>query len=98
MTNSYVVSITPVAYQSIIDAFDYYSESSDRLAKDFASEVDSKIKSLSRFPYRTHLFDKFHMVPLKRFPYKLIYKIDSQLNEITIEDVLHFSKKTNFFN
>lgn len=98
MISSFKVTISPVAYQSIDDALDYYSKISSNVAKDFVNEVDSKIKSLSRFPYRTHLFDKFHTVPLKRFPYKIIYKIDSQNNIITIEDILHFSKNTNFFN
>ena len=85
---TYTIVIRPEAEQDIQSTFAWYEENRLGLGHDFLLQVDAGLQWIQRHPavhpadykeVRTHV--------LKRFPYKVIYRIES--DHIIILAVLH---------
>lgn len=80
-------------YQAEIDvtkAIDYYIENASlKIAKSFYNKLIEAEKTLKSFSFFQKIHNDFHRLPLKVFPYILIYKIDKETEIIKIYRVFH---------
>jgi plasmid stabilization system protein ParE len=97
MTNTYIISVSDIAEQSIEEAYLFYLDKNEKLAIRFLSCLDKKLKSLSTFPVRTRAQANYHYYPLNDFPYAIVYTIDSTDCIVFITDVIHTSKEHSYF-
>ncbi len=68
----------------------WYSQRSLKTAKNFVLEVDSSIDLICKFPQRwPKKYKSFHELSLKKFPFTIVYTIQSENNLIAISSVYH---------
>lgn len=63
----------------IADSFDWYSEISSKVADNFLNEVKKALNYLQDNPnqFKT-VYRDYKQVPVKKYPFVLLYKIDGQ--------------------
>jgi plasmid stabilization system protein ParE len=89
------VSFHPLVQQDVLEAARKYHEISPRLAKEFDPELKAAIASAAENPLRFHLVDRgFRRVNLKRFPYHLLYDVQTQAIRIMV--VRHHRRHPEF--
>ncbi len=85
---SYEVIVRPEAEEDLVSAFKWYENRRKGLGYDFLLQVEAGINFIARFP-EIHPIEykgtRKHLI--SRFPYKLIYLVDTQI--ITILAILH---------
>lgn len=83
-------------YQAEIDihrTIDYYVENASRkIAKSFYAKLLEAEKSLTFNSHFQRVYKDFHRLPIKSFPYILIYKIEKDNQIIRIYRVFHTSQ------
>lgn len=79
------------ALLDIEDSLECYSEINDTLPKRFYDNVLKNVLLLTKNPYLFQIkFDSFRELPLKKFPYVIVYEIID--NKVIIIAVFHTSK------
>lgn len=79
------------ALLDIEDSLEWYSEINSVLPKRFYNEILKKVILLTKNPHLFQIkFDSFRELPLKKFPYIIIYEIID--NKVIIIAVFHTSK------
>ncbi|WP_326983075.1 type II toxin-antitoxin system RelE/ParE family toxin [Chryseobacterium sp. MYb264] len=87
------IEYTSQAENDIINAIDYYHEiASRKIAKSFYKNLINAEKILVKTPYFQKTHTDFHRLPLKIFPYLIIYKVEKEENIIRIYRVFHTSQ------
>lgn len=90
---AFKIEYTYQAENDVAKAIDYYLEvASSKIAKSFYKNLISAEKSLVKTPYFQKTHNDFHRLPLKIFPYVLIYKISKEENILRIYRVFHTSQ------
>jgi len=90
---AFKVEYTHLAENDIVKAIDYYLEvASSKIAKSFYKNLINAEKSLVKIQHFQKIHNDFHRLPLKIFPYVLIYKIDKEKKIIRIYRVFHTSQ------
>lgn len=75
----------------IEEAIDYYNNIDKKLSKRFYTEFLENLSHLKNNPYQFQIkFDTFREVPLKIFPFVLVYEIID--NSVIVNAVFHSSK------
>ena len=88
------VRLLSSAEQDIADALKWYLDKSVNAAERLEQEIDAAIKVISQQPTRFPRIDAIHhYVLLKRFPYYIAYRIDS--DEILIVAVRHVAREAS---
>lgn len=83
MNNSYLVKIEEDAKFDIADSFDYYNEVSPYLADKFLNEVKETLDYISLNPLLFKIvYNDYRQVPVKRFPYVIVYKVDESIIKV----------------
>lgn len=81
--SAYRISIEEDAKFDIAEGYDWYSKISLKISESFLSEIKKTIDYLSVNPFLFQLVYKdFRQVPVRKFPFVLLYKID--LNNVKI--------------
>ena len=79
------------ALLDIEESLEWYGEINDTLPKRFYNEVLKNVLLLIKNPYLFQIkFDSFRELPLKKFPYVIVYEIID--NKVIIIAVFHNSK------
>ena len=74
---SYKIIFQNEALDDIQDAYDWYENQLPSLGDDFLLDLYAVIEKLKEHPLHYSLvFNEFRSVGLKRFPYRIIFKID----------------------
>ena len=90
------VRFEPDAAEELSEATTYYSMRSVQVAERFLTDVDGAIDLLLRFPGAgAPLSGNLRRLPLKVFPYRLIYRIQGE--EIRIYAVAHVRRKPGYW-
>lgn len=91
----YIIILQEEAIQDMQDAYDWYEEQLLNLGEEFLEEVYKIFEKIKRNPQHFGIaFNEFRNVRLKRFPYLIIYKIES--NKVYINSIRHIRRKPKF--
>jgi plasmid stabilization system protein ParE len=74
-------------------AFDYYESLRARLGTEFLDEFRRALERVISFPNAWQLLDPvYRRCRLHRFPYGIVYRVDSAAGEIVVVAVMHLSR------
>lgn len=80
----------PEARLDLLEASAWYEERSPGLGAEFARAVDVTTAGILRFPESfPTAYDDVRMAVLRRFPYALLYVVDSERGEIIVLACFH---------
>ena len=81
------------ARKEILISYKWYENKQAGIGEKFTTEIYaafSKIKlSPERFAVKKH---PYHEIPLKKFPFVIIYRLDIKTKDIFISSVFHFNR------
>ena len=86
------VIVSELAQKDIENSLEYYLEVSTDAPAKFIQELEKAYSTLELSPYFRVLYKNYRVLPLKRFPFILVYQIHN--NEILIKACFHTSKST----
>ncbi|MBO6186326.1 MAG: type II toxin-antitoxin system RelE/ParE family toxin [Chryseobacterium sp.] len=66
----------PEADEDILDAVNYYKEISNSVASNFERQLSKAYDKLERNPFFQIRYDDVRVLPLKKFPYIILFHID----------------------
>jgi hypothetical protein len=76
--SNYRISIEEDAKFDIAEGYDWYYKISIKISESFLFEIKKTMDYLSQNPFLFQLVYKdFHQVPIKKFPFVIPYKVDS---------------------
>jgi len=87
----YKIVIEPRAIDDIQDAVDYYDSIREDLGTYFFQIVDEYIESIANNPYFQIKYKDYHGLPIKIFPYIILYFIKEDEKTIYISSVFNTS-------
>lgn len=80
----------PKAQQEFEEAVEWYANRSLTSAEKFVEEVDSAFATICEFPHRwKNEYAHYYEYYLKRFPFAIVYIIDSTNQSIVILSIFH---------
>jgi toxin ParE1/3/4 len=92
------LSLTASAQSDIDDAAGFYARKRPMLGAEFIAEVDRVLAVLQAHPqlgYR--MDDSYRRIPLRRFSYSLLYKLDYEKQLIRVSVVAHQHRRPGFW-
>ena len=90
---AFKIEYTHQAEIDVVKAVDYYIEkASPKIAKSFYSKLIEAEKTLKSISFFQKIHNDFHKLPLKIFPYIIIYKVDKENEIIKIFRIFHTSQ------
>ncbi|MGB0562453.1 MAG: type II toxin-antitoxin system RelE/ParE family toxin [Spirulinaceae cyanobacterium] len=90
------ISFDPLAAQEFKTAFDYYESQETGLGEQFRQALWSALAILERYPeVGQEVRPRIRKMLIKRFPYKLIYTVNSDL--IYVLAVAHGYREPNYW-
>ncbi len=70
----------PEARDELFESIDYYEEQASGLGLDFLSDIEEAIQSIKMFPKSSEALDKkFRRKIVKKFPFGIIYTVESDI-------------------
>lgn len=93
MLTRYKVAFTKKAKLRIESQKEYYSAISKKLAKNFVDDIAERIDSLRLFPFRTKLNQSEMFVPLRDFPFIIVYQVQDKT--VSILDIFHTATESS---
>lgn len=91
---SYKIVIEPRAIADIQDAVDYYETKREDLGAYFYQIVDEYIESIAKNPFFQIRYKDYHGLPVKIFPYIILYYIDENEKTVYVLSVFNTSQNT----
>jgi toxin ParE1/3/4 len=91
---SYKIVIEPRAIADIQNAVDYYEVKREDLGAYFYQIVDEYIESIAKNPFFQIRYKDYHGLPVKIFPYIILYYIDEKEKTVYILSVFNTSQNT----
>ena len=93
---AYKVSLLEEAAEEVIKTARFYKEIDEKLANDLLEKFFETITYISKNPFTNQVIrNNFRKSNLKRFPYKVIYRLKE--NEIIIVAFAHHKQKPHYW-
>lgn len=89
---AYKIVIEPRALAEIQQAIDYYNWRLPGLGKKFEKSLEAHIRLISRNPFFQVRYKDYRVLPVKHFPYKIIYFLSESRRIAYITAVFHTSQ------
>lgn len=90
---AFKIVTTSEANRDIINSFEYYRDvAGKRVADSFFRDFKFTVSKLRKVTYYQKIHNDFHRLPLKVFPFIIIYKIEKDKEIIKIFRVFHTSQ------
>ena len=93
----YKVHISPSAKIEIADAIEYYSEINDKLPQKLMEELYSNYDHLRINPHYQKRYKNIRGLPLKNFPYLLLFTVDEDQKKVEVLSFFHTSQNPKKF-
>lgn len=88
---AYKIITNPEANRDIVNSFEYYKNvAGKKIANSFFKDFKFTVNKLKKVVYFQKIHNDFHRLPLKIFPFIIIYKIEKET--IKIFRVFHTSQ------
>ena len=91
---SYKIVIEPRAIADIQEAVEYYKSKREDLGAYFFQIVEEYIESIAKNPFFQIRYKDYHGLPVKIFPYIILYFIDEKEKKIYVLSVFNTSQNT----
>lgn len=96
--DNYAIEMLFWAEQDLNEIAIYYKNLSNELGDKFYSEARSAIESLKINPFYQIDSNNLRKIPLKKFPYKVLFRVDEERKIVYIEAIINdyllpFSRK-----
>jgi toxin ParE1/3/4 len=90
------------ATRELEDALRYYAQVSERFAAALLTEVEAAQRLLDRFPETGHRLGaarstRLRTLPLRHYPYSVIYRIDVARDEVLIVAYAHHKRRPGYW-
>lgn len=85
----YKIVIDPRAILDIQDAVDYYEFKNQGLGVRFYETLEEHFAIISKTPFFQLRYKDYHALPIKKFPFILLYFIDESLKTVYIMSVFN---------
>lgn len=92
---SFTVVIEKRALEDVQKAIDYYDEQQVGLGGKFITTLDKHISALENNPFYQFRYKDYRALPIKRFPYLILFFIQESTDTIYITAVFHTRQDTN---
>ena len=90
---AYKIITNPEANRDIVNSFEYYKNvAGKKVANSFFKDFKFTVNKLQKVSYFQKIHNDFHRLPLRVFPFIIIYKIEKQIETIKIFRVFHTSQ------
>lgn len=90
------IALSPAARQETQTAAEYYEEKVQGLGKAFIESLRSSLNHVRNYPYASVLIKpNYRRHLLNRFPFGIIYRIDSEI--IYIVAIMHLKRKPDYW-
>lgn len=87
--DKYAIEMLFWAEQDLNEIAIYYKNISIELGDKFYNEVRNRIESLKINPFYQTDFQYIRRIPLKNFPYKVLFKVDEENKIVYIEAIVN---------
>lgn len=92
------IKISPVAKKNIRAIVRYYLKNvSEKVVSLFVEDLESSLKVLTLNPYFQKIYKQNRGLPLKKFPYILIFTLDENEKIISLKAVFHTSQNPEMY-
>ena len=92
---SFAVVIEKRALKDAQKAIDYYDEQLIGLGEKFNITINKHISTLANNPFYQLRYKDYRALPIKKFPYLILFYIDETYDTIYIVAVFHTKQNTN---
>lgn len=90
---AYKIITNPEANRDIVNSFEYYKNvAGKKVANSFFKDFKFTLNKLQKVAYFQKIHNDFHRLPLRVYPFIIIYKIEKQIETIKIFRVFHTSQ------
>jgi len=90
---AYKIITNPEANRDIVNSFEYYKNvAGKKVANSFFKDFKFTVNKLQKVAYFQKIHNDFHRLPLRVFPFIILYKIEKQIETIKIFRVFHTSQ------
>ncbi len=86
------VLIEPRAIIDINTIAAYYEEQQINLGFRFTEELESVLSTLELNPYFQIRYTKYRFLPLKKFPFIIVFKVNEKVGIVSVYSVFHTSQ------
>lgn len=76
-------------------AIDYYDEQAIGLGEKFNNALDKHIATIANNPFYQLRYKDYRALPIKKFPYLILFYIQEDSNTVYITAVFHTKQNTN---
>lgn len=91
---SYKIVIEPRAIVDIQEAVEYYESKREDLGVYFFQIIEEYIESISKNPFFQIRYKDYHGLPIKIFPYIILYYIDEKEKTVYVISIFNTSQNT----
>ncbi len=84
---NYEIFQYPEADEDILDAINYYSQSSRTLASSFENQLSLAYEKLEKNPYFQIRYEDIRGLMIKKFPYLILFYINEEIRTVNILSV-----------
>lgn len=91
---SYKIVIEPRAIADIQEAVEYYESKKEHLGVYFFQIIEEYIESISKNPFFQIRYKDYHGLPIKIFPYIILYYIDEKEKTVYVLSIFNTSQNT----
>ncbi len=96
MESRYQIVYHPIAEKEFLDSISWYEENRTGLSVDFIFEIEKVLSHIEDNPLLYSIKKlKYREAPVKKFPYIIVYKINSKQNQVIVLSVFHTSRKAS---
>ena len=92
---AYNIVLKKRALENLWEAMDYYEKQSSGLEKRLMNEFFNRLNDLREHPERYGpIYKHFRRIPLKKFPYKIVFAIDEPRKRVVVLVLWHERRNT----
>src|SRR3954467_14177701 len=93
---NYTYKFVPIALTEYKEAIEWYNERSTGAAENFVADVSKRIEDICTDPFRfRNTYKYFREVSLKKYPFYIVYFIDSAAKVVVISSLYHHKRNPN---
>lgn len=92
---SFTIVVDKRALNDAQKAIDYYDEKRVGLGGKFSAALNKHIMAIAKNPFYQLRYKDYRALPIKNFPYLILFYIEENANTIFITAIFHTKQNTN---
>lgn len=94
---AWIVKIRPIAYLDLDNTIAWYNLQRENLGQEFLIEFNKYVQKVEENPFAYFtIFGTVRRLALKRFPYKILFTVNTKEAEITILGIVHYKRSNRY--